>query len=60
MAADGRPRFLECKPLPGLNPESSDIVILSRMVFPQSELAHCRLVQGVFRYATQRYGMTID
>ena len=60
MAADGRPRFLECNPLPGLNPESSDIVILSRMALPESELAHCRLVQGVFRDATRRYGMTIS
>jgi D-alanine-D-alanine ligase len=58
MHADGRPRFLECNPLPGLNPESSDIVILSRMALPESELAHSRLVQGVLRDAAQRYGMT--
>ena len=29
MDAAGRPRFLECNPLPGLNPYSSDIVILA-------------------------------
>ena len=39
MDAAGRPRFLECNPLPGLHPESSDIVILSRKSWPDDELA---------------------
>ncbi|HLJ92848.1 MAG TPA: D-alanine--D-alanine ligase, partial [Gemmataceae bacterium] len=35
---DGIPYFLEINPLPGLNPESSDLVILARLVgwsYPQ-------------------------
>ena len=50
----GRPRFLECNPLPGLNPETSDIVILSRPV-----LDYERLVRGVLADAARRYGMRL-
>jgi len=57
--AAGRPRFLECNPLPGLHPESSDIVILARKVWPESELPYERLVQGILRDAAQRYGITL-
>jgi D-alanine-D-alanine ligase len=59
LDAGGRPRFLECNPLPGLNPDSSDIVILARRALPDDELAHYRLVQGMLRDAARRYGMII-
>ena len=59
MDAAGRPRFLECNPLPGLNPESSDIVILSRKVLPTDELAYYGLVQGILRDAARRYGVSV-
>lgn len=57
MDAAGRPRFLECNPLPGLHPESSDLVILSRKAAPEPELAYEGLVQGILRDAAQRYGV---
>ena len=53
MDAAGRPRFLECNPLPGLHPESSDIVILSRKLWPEHELAYDGLVQGILRDAAR-------
>src|SRR5262249_45380992 len=37
----GRPRFLECNPLPGLDSANSDVVILSR-----GRLSYQELVQG--------------
>lgn len=49
LGADGRPRFLECNPLPGLNPVTGDIVLLSR-----AHLPHERLVQGVLQSAMRR------
>lgn len=54
LDADGRPRFIECNPLPGLNPESGDIVILSRETVPYDEL-----VQGILRDAAARAGVRI-
>ena len=44
LDATGRPHFLECNPLPGLDPESGDIVILSR-----STLGYEQLIQGFSR-----------
>jgi D-alanine-D-alanine ligase len=59
MDSAGRPCFLECNPLPGLHPESSDIVILSRKVCPgQAQVYDC-LVQGVLRDAAQRYCISV-
>jgi D-alanine-D-alanine ligase len=55
----GEPRFLECNPLPGLNPDSSDLVILSRAIWPERELPYQRLMQGILRDAAQRYGMSL-
>jgi D-alanine-D-alanine ligase len=55
----GEPRFLECNPLPGLNPQSSDIVILSRATMPASERPYERLVQGILRDAAQRHGLSV-
>ena len=59
MDSAGRPRFLECNPLPGLHPESSDIVILSRMARPEHERPYQRLVQGILRDAAERYGLRV-
>jgi D-alanine-D-alanine ligase len=54
MDEAGEPRFLECNPLPGLNPESSDIVILSRHLLPYE-----KVVQGILLDAACRYGVRI-
>ena len=61
MDAAGRPRFLECNPLPGLNPDSSDIVILLRASVRthDHELSYEGLVQGILRDAARRYGITV-
>ena len=48
----GVPHFIECNPLPGLNPVTGDIVILSRDTLPYEEL-----VQNVLRDAMRRVGM---
>jgi D-alanine-D-alanine ligase len=50
----GQPVFLECNPLPGLNPDSGDIVILSSGV-----LSYEMLIQGVLRDAAERFGVPI-
>jgi D-alanine-D-alanine ligase len=59
MDAAGRPCFLECNPLPGLNPESSDIVILSRTSRPEHVAAYQCLVQGILRDAARRYRISV-
>jgi D-alanine-D-alanine ligase len=59
MDAHGRPHFLECNPLPGLNPESSDLVILARLVSDDAEHAYDHLVQGILEAAARRYGMRL-
>ena len=50
----GRPHFLECNPLPGLSPESGDIVLMTRGV-----VAYEALVQGVLLDAAARLGVPI-
>jgi D-alanine-D-alanine ligase len=50
LDARGRPHFLECNPLPGLNPDSSDLVILARATF-----SHAALVQAIFHHALRRH-----
>jgi D-alanine-D-alanine ligase len=47
---DGKPYFLEVNPLPGLNPESSDLVILSRLAGWSYE----QLIEGILHAAVQR------
>ena len=47
---DGIPYFLEVNPLPGLNPESGDLVILSQM----SGWNYQQLIGGVFQAALDR------
>jgi D-alanine-D-alanine ligase len=59
MDGVGRPRFLECNPLPGLNPDSSDIVILAGLLSPGQARPYQRLVQGILRDAAQRYGVSV-
>ena len=50
LDADGNPRFIECNPLPGLNPVSSDIVLMTKSTLP-----YATLVQGVFQAAQRRW-----
>ncbi len=38
LSSDGTPCFLECNPLPGLNADYSDLVILSRPHIPYADL----------------------
>ena len=48
---DGIPYFLEVNPLPGLNPESSDLVILAKLAgwsYPQ-------LIQRIVEVALKRH-----
>jgi D-alanine-D-alanine ligase len=45
----GKPHFLECNPLPGLNPSNSDIMLLSQHALPYK-----RLVQGILLEAAKR------
>ena len=47
---DGLPYFLEVNPLPGLNPETSDLVILST----KSGLDHAGLIRGILDAALLR------
>ncbi len=54
LDAGGRPHFLECNPLPGLDPENSDLVLLSRATVPYDQL-----VQGILLNAAQRMGVRI-
>ena len=54
LNAAGQACFLECNPLPGLNPVDSDIVILSRGV-----MAYRDLVQGILLDAARRVGTSI-
>jgi len=49
LDAAGRACFLECNPLPGLDPDNSDLVILAR-----SRLTHAELVQRIFLEAARR------
>lgn len=51
--SDGRPRFLEVNPLPGINPVTGDIVILSR----RSGLEYPHLIREIVTHARARYGI---
>jgi D-alanine-D-alanine ligase len=50
---DGVPYFLEVNPLPGLNPDDSDLVIMSRLVGWSYE----RLVGTILQSALDRMGL---
>jgi D-alanine-D-alanine ligase len=54
LNAAGQPCFIECNPLPGLNPTNSDLVILSREI-----LAYEKLVQGILLAAMRRVGVRL-
>ncbi|MBS1827543.1 MAG: D-alanine--D-alanine ligase [Acidobacteria bacterium] len=54
LDGDGAPCFLECNPLPGLNPESGDLVILSRGL-----MEYDALVQGILLEALGRTGVRL-
>ena len=52
---DGIPYFLEVNPLPGLNPDTGDIVIMARMMGWTYE----RLIGGIFQAAVDRCAPTM-
>jgi D-alanine-D-alanine ligase len=54
LDAEGRPRFIECNPLPGLSRKTGDIVILARDSLPYE-----KLVQGILTDAMQRAGVVL-
>jgi D-alanine-D-alanine ligase len=54
LDAQGSPTFLECNPLPGLDPENSDIVFLAAPMRSYAEL-----VQGVMLDAAKRQGVRL-
>jgi D-alanine-D-alanine ligase len=53
---DGVPYFLEVNPLPGLNPECSDLVILARL----AGWGYERLIAGILQAALDRHSLTTD
>lgn len=50
---DGVPYFLEINPLPGLNPESSDLVIMARLL----GVTHAELVERILAAACARWNL---
>lgn len=52
LAPDGTPYFLEINPLPGLNPQSGDIVLMSGM----TGLSYNQLIVTILNAALRRYG----
>jgi D-alanine-D-alanine ligase len=52
---DGIPYFLEVNPLPGLNPESSDLVILAGL----AGLSYHQLIAGIVDAARRRHSVSI-
>jgi D-alanine-D-alanine ligase len=54
LDAAGDPRFIECNPQPGLDPENSDIVFLAAPTRTYS-----KLVQGILLDAVERRGLQI-
>ena len=53
LDAHGVPRFIECNPLPGLDPITSDVVMLSKHA-----LRYDDLIQGILFDAMRRHGVT--
>ena len=52
LGADGAPRFLEANPLPGLAPETSDVVILANL----AGIPYVELIDRVVKTALARLG----
>ena len=50
---DGTPYFIEINPLPGLNPESSDLVIMANLI----DVSHADLVTQIVNAAIARAGV---
>jgi D-alanine-D-alanine ligase len=50
---EGRPCFLEINPLPGLNPTSGDLPILSRL----AGIEHAELLGRIVEAARRRWGL---
>lgn len=50
--ADGMPRFLECNPIPGLDPVTSDVVMMTK-----DSLRYEEVIQGVLLDAMRRVGI---
>jgi D-alanine-D-alanine ligase len=48
---DGIPYFLEVNPLPGLNPESSDLVIMANL----AGWTYSQLIESILQAALDRY-----
>jgi D-alanine-D-alanine ligase len=55
LDARGAPHFLECNPLPGLNPDTGDLPILSR-----ERISYEELVQGVLLDAARRLNVPLN
>jgi D-alanine-D-alanine ligase len=53
IGADGEPKFLEVNPLPGINPVTGDIVILSRA----GGVEYATLIAEIVMQARRRYGL---
>jgi D-alanine-D-alanine ligase len=51
---EGVPYFLEANPLPGLNPESSDLVIMANLL----NISHAELVTMIVTAALRRCGLS--
>ena len=54
LDARGTPRFIECNPLPGLDPDNSDIVMLAA-----PSRSYISLVQNIFLTAAERSGVPL-
>jgi D-alanine-D-alanine ligase len=50
---DGVPYFLEVNPLPGVNPESSDLVIMAKLL----GLSHAQLIEAILNAGLRRLGV---
>jgi D-alanine-D-alanine ligase len=55
IAHDGTPYFLEINPLPGLNPQSGDIVLMAGLMGWSYE----KLIAGILNSALRRYGYAV-
>lgn len=54
LDAHGVPHFIECNPLPGLDPITSDVVMLSK-----GHLPYDTLIQGILLDAMRRTGVSV-
>jgi D-alanine-D-alanine ligase len=55
LDSKGVPHFIECNPLPGLDPGNSDVVIPARDAVPEP-VPYEKLVQGILLDAMRRVG----